>query len=450
MRSLQRATGSDTAAKHARFLSSVSRHMLSLDLDPMLEAVAHAALPLLGDACAVDRFWGGPPTRLLEVRIRPDVRIGPTAEFHVRSPGRNQNRTWPLPDDRPHRRRRRAFRCDHLRGAKGRRAWPRRDGPHPGARRAARARDSKYPYPRPAARIRGGTRAADLRGRSRAARPHLLARAFVFRRSVAPTVNDASERKPGSATRLMDIIDREERRLARLIDDLLDMARVRSGQLVLDLEYVDLCGVLQDVTTRMSMEAERAGCTLQVDAADSLVGHWDRARLDQVITNLVGNAIKFGERRPITISAVSSPDGSLARLSVTDHGVGIAPEQQQQIFEPFKRAAGPNRYKGLGPGALHRPQHRQPTRREPGREERAGTGGDVHRRAAPLPPNRACAPPGRSRRVARLRRCRPREKENGPRRTEARHGPKVNAQRSAVSAGPVRTGSRPDRPRPTD
>ncbi len=349
MRSLQRASGSDTAAKHARFLSSVSRHMLSLDLDPMLEAVAHAALPLLGDACAVDRFWGGPPTRLLEVRIRPDVRIGPTTEFV--SALRAQMKTE---------RGRSRITVPIVVG--GERFGvitfvARRSVAHGSAEMALTQELAE----RLALAIQNIRTHAQLR-ESVAERERLISVAAhelrgpicslrlciqALRRADAKR---ASEGKPGSATRLMDIIDREERRLARLIDDLLDMARVRSGQLVLDLEYVDLCGVLQDVTTRMSMEAERAGCTLQVDAAASLVGHWDRARLDQVVTNLLGNAIKFGEGRPITISASSSPDGSIARLSVTDNGVGIAPGQQQQIFEPFKRAAGPNRYKGLGLG----------------------------------------------------------------------------------------------------
>ena len=313
MRSLQRASGSDTAAKHARFLSSVSRHLLSLDLDPMLEAVAHAALPLLGDACAVDRFWGGPPTRLLEVRIRPDVRIGPTAGFAstLRAEMKTERGRSRI---HPHRRRWGPFRGDPF--------VTRRAVAHGPAEMALTQELAE----RLALAIHNIRTHAQLR-ESVAERERLISvAAHELRGPICSLrlciqalrradLKRASERKPGSATRLMDIIDREERRLARLIDDLLDMARVRSGQLVLDLEYVDLCGVLQDVTTRMSMEAERAGCTLQVDAAASLVGHWDRARLDQVVTNLVGNAIKFGERRadhhlrgrPQTARSLGSP-----------------------------------------------------------------------------------------------------------------------------------------------
>ena len=193
----------------------------------------------------------------------------------------------------------------------------------------------------------------NLGGCSRAAGPICSLR-LCFRPSVVPTSNGRDERKPGSATRLMDIVDREENmRLARLIDDLLDMARVRSGQLVLDLEYVDLCGVLQDVTTRMSMEAERAGCTLQVDAAASLrrslgpgaagpSGHepsWQRHQVRRASAN---HHLRELVPRRLDRSALRDRPRRGNR----------ALEQQQQIFEPFKRAAGPNRYKGLGLGPL--------------------------------------------------------------------------------------------------
>src|SRR4051812_34273027 len=266
MRSLQRASGADTAAKHARFLSSVSRHMLSLDLDPMLEAVAHAALPLLGDACAVDRFWGGPPTRLLEVRIRPDVRIGPTADFvsaqraEIKTERGRSRMTVPIV----------------VGGERfGVITFVARRGVAHGPAEMALTQELAE---RLALAIQNIRIHAQLR-ESVAERERLISVAAHELRGPICSLRlciqalrraehkRSGERKPGSSTRLMDIIDREERRLARLIDDLLDMARVRSGQLVLDLEYVDLCGVLQDVTTRMSMEAERAGCTLQVDAA---------------------------------------------------------------------------------------------------------------------------------------------------------------------------------------
>jgi signal transduction histidine kinase len=350
MRTVQRASGADTTAKHARFLSNVSRHMISLDLEPMLEAVAHASLPLLGDACAVDRLDGATPTRLLDVRIRPDARIEPAEDLagvgraEIRLDGARSRLTVPI-----------------LIGGErfGNLTFVARAGLIHGPAELALTQQLAE---RLALAIQN-IRTHDQLRESVAERERLISIAAHELRGPVCSLRlcmqalrrgerkrNAERKAETSGSRLMDIMEREERRLARLIDDLLDVARVRSGQLQLDLQYLDLCGVVREVASRMTMEAERAGSRLDVSMTGALVGHWDRARLDQVVTNLVGNAIKFGEQRPISIAVAAAPDGSVARLSVTDHGVGIDPGQQQRIFEPFKRAVGPNRYEGLGLG----------------------------------------------------------------------------------------------------
>jgi signal transduction histidine kinase len=340
----------DTTAKHARFLSNVSRHMISLDLEPMLEAVAHASLPLLGDACAVDRLTGGAPTRLLDVRIRQDARIEPAEDLagvgraEIRLEGARSRLTVPIV----------------IGGERfGNLTFLARGGLIHGpaelaltqqlAERLALAIQNIRTHAQLRESVTERERlisiaAHELRG------PICSLRLCIQALRRSERKRNAERKAEASSSRLMDIMDREERRLARLIDDLLDLARVRSGQLQLDLDDVDLCGVVRDVASRMQMESERAGSRLDVNVTGALVGHWDRARLDQVVTNLVGNAIKFGEQRPISIAVTTAPDGSVARLTVADHGVGIDPEQQQRIFEPFKRAVGPNRYEGLGLG----------------------------------------------------------------------------------------------------
>jgi len=78
------------------------------------------------------------------------------------------------------------------------------------------------------------------------------------------------------------------------------------------------------------------------------VGVWDRLRIESVVANLVSNAVKFGEGKPITV-AVSS-DGLVARLAVTDQGIGLSPEQQRRIFEKFERAVSERQYGGFGLG----------------------------------------------------------------------------------------------------
>jgi signal transduction histidine kinase len=95
------------------------------------------------------------------------------------------------------------------------------------------------------------------------------------------------------------------------------------------------------------VELAQAGCTVNVNAPEALRGLWDRARLEQVVTNLLTNAARYGHGKPIDISLAQ--DGEAVRLVVRDHGIGIAPEDQQRIFERFERASSRN-FGGLGLG----------------------------------------------------------------------------------------------------
>jgi signal transduction histidine kinase len=80
----------------------------------------------------------------------------------------------------------------------------------------------------------------------------------------------------------------------------------------------------------------------------AVIGCWDSTRIEQVITNLIANALKFGAGKPIEISV--SQVGSSARLTVKDHGIGIAPEKIERIFNKFERAVTSDNYGGLGLG----------------------------------------------------------------------------------------------------
>jgi signal transduction histidine kinase len=104
----------------------------------------------------------------------------------------------------------------------------------------------------------------------------------------------------------------------------------------------------REVTDRFADELAVCGCEVSVDAELPVVGRWDRMRLDQVLTNLVTNAMKYGRGKPIEVRVVA--DGEQARVEVTDHGIGIAPEHQARIFERFERAVTPREYGGLGLG----------------------------------------------------------------------------------------------------
>lgn len=142
--------------------------------------------------------------------------------------------------------------------------------------------------------------------------------------------------------------DGQIERLTRLIDTLLDVARINSGQLELCLEDVDLCDVARDVASRLESELERSGCTLHIEIPERAVGRWDRLRIDQVITNLLMNAMKYGRGKPIHLRI--SVDGRSAVLQVMDQGIGIAQEYIGRIFGRFERAAPASSYGGLGVG----------------------------------------------------------------------------------------------------
>ncbi len=141
---------------------------------------------------------------------------------------------------------------------------------------------------------------------------------------------------------------RQAEQMSRMISEMLDVSRIAAGRLHLELEDVDLCEVVREVVDRYSADATRAGCDVTLTAPPSLRGRWDRTRLEQVATNLLSNALKFGAGKPVEVKL--EQDGALGRLTVSDHGVGIAPEDVERIFQRYEQAPGSRRYGGLGLG----------------------------------------------------------------------------------------------------
>jgi signal transduction histidine kinase len=145
-----------------------------------------------------------------------------------------------------------------------------------------------------------------------------------------------------------EVVDRQIRRLEQLVTDLLDLSRLTAGKLRLRIEEFDLVELVHEIRDRMAEEVARAGGRLTLHAVGPLRGQWDRARLDQVLSNLMSNAIKYGGGRPITLTAVA--EGSEVRLAVHDQGIGISQEDQARIFERFERAVPGRNYSGFGVG----------------------------------------------------------------------------------------------------
>ncbi|QRN97986.1 PAS domain-containing protein [Archangium violaceum] len=141
---------------------------------------------------------------------------------------------------------------------------------------------------------------------------------------------------------------RPAERLHQLVNNLLDVSRIRAGRLALEHETVDFASLLQDVVSRAEADAAGAGCKLILYPSPPIIGRWDRLRLEQVVTNLLSNAIKYGAHQPVEMAVIQ--EGSFAHLTVRDHGIGIPPESQARIFQRFERAVSERHYGGFGLG----------------------------------------------------------------------------------------------------
>ncbi|NMO19856.1 PAS domain S-box protein [Pyxidicoccus fallax] len=148
----------------------------------------------------------------------------------------------------------------------------------------------------------------------------------------------------------VEVMRRQVKRLAGLVNDLLNVSNIRGGRLALTLEprQCDLAALVRDVAGRFDTEVKRAGCEVRLHAPAPVQGVWDSSRLEQVVTNLLANAVKYGPGHPVMVS-VEAVDGR-ARLTVRDRGIGIAPENLQRIWGKFERAVSERHYGGLGLG----------------------------------------------------------------------------------------------------
>lgn len=166
----------------------------------------------------------------------------------------------------------------------------------------------------------------------------------VLHQTEKGAMGEVSTRLVGRLSKVQTLVGR----LEVLIGGLLDVSRIAAGKLLLQTEEVDLRLVLSDVVDRFGEHFSRAGCEVSIEAGGDVVGQWDRLRLDQVFTNLVSNALKYGAGKPIAITVARDSDH--ARVAIRDHGIGIAPEDRGRIFDRFERAVSERNYAGLGLG----------------------------------------------------------------------------------------------------
>jgi signal transduction histidine kinase len=137
-------------------------------------------------------------------------------------------------------------------------------------------------------------------------------------------------------------------KLATLIDDLLDVSRIRAGRLRLSPEPLELVLAVHRVVARFRDELTARWIDVAVHAPCPVIGSWDALRIEQVITNLVSNGIKYGEGRAVRVTVKAEPYAAI--LSVEDHGIGMDAALVRRLFRPFERGVSAGQYRGLGLG----------------------------------------------------------------------------------------------------
>lgn len=144
-------------------------------------------------------------------------------------------------------------------------------------------------------------------------------------------------------------IDKQVSRLDRLVDDMLDVSRIQTGRLKIEREQFNLCEVAKEVINRIGNQFEALSAPIPVlKTSDDTTGVWDRLRIEQVLINLLTNALKYGNKNPVTVSIEDK--GETICLSVKDQGIGIAEHDMERIFDRFERSVDSNDVSGLGLG----------------------------------------------------------------------------------------------------
>ena len=153
---------------------------------------------------------------------------------------------------------------------------------------------------------------------------------------------------PAKLAKTLDLSVRQVDRLSALIEDLLDVSRVESGKMTYNFEAVEISALVDEVIERFFEQLQAAKCKLKINLSEKVTITCDRFRVEQVVTNLITNAMKYGAGSLVEVTVSALESGAV--ISVTDSGMGIAKEKQAQIFDRFERAISHKNISGLGLG----------------------------------------------------------------------------------------------------
>ncbi|WP_392888341.1 ATP-binding protein [Pseudomonas migulae] len=147
------------------------------------------------------------------------------------------------------------------------------------------------------------------------------------------------------------MVDRDERQiksLIRLIEDMLDVSRIRTGKLSIRPTRFDLSALVRNLLQNFAPQIDAAESSVTLDAEQPVLGSWDEFRIEQVVSNLLTNALRYGAKSPISVKVYS--EGQQALVEVRDQGIGIDQENQKRIFQQFERVSAKQVVAGLGLG----------------------------------------------------------------------------------------------------
>ena len=142
--------------------------------------------------------------------------------------------------------------------------------------------------------------------------------------------------------------DRSIDRIVHLVNDMLDVSRVATGRLSLNLEKVNITELTKEVLERLAPLMEMSNCDVKYNAENDYFAEADKFRIEQVITNLLTNAAKYAPDKPVNVM-ITNKDNKV-HITVQDHGEGISEADQKRIFERFERAVSHHTVSGLGLG----------------------------------------------------------------------------------------------------
>ncbi|WP_306465617.1 PAS domain-containing sensor histidine kinase [Myxococcus sp. AM009] len=378
------------AQRHAAFLAQASEVLASsLEHDLILQRMAHLAVPILADACAVDLPMPDGQVRRAAVAFSRQALAASAQDFQERYPIRLEDAagigkvlrtgvTEFTPDfpamlaaaqggDAAYQQavealgisayiivpfvsRGRVLGALTLLTSESRRRYTEADVrlAEDLARRAATSLDNGRLYTEAQEAVRARDSFLSVASHElNTPLTSLMLNIQALRRDMEPRASSGATSLEALSTKVV-AVQRQVSRLSSLVRELLDVSRITAGRLRLEREDLDLAALTLEVVPRFTEDLARAGCALRLDAGSAATGHWDRLRLEQVLQNLLSNAIKYGRGRPIEVRV--GADVSRAWLSVKDQGVGIPPEGRARLFQRFERLASERHYGGLGLG----------------------------------------------------------------------------------------------------